>query len=236
MSKKKPALPRGSSVVCLDAMILIGYAEADLVATLGSLFTGAGVSAYTSAWLHKHEISLPAATYPNNNRILAATWLETAEVVDDDILYVENLLAAWGSEAGRDRGEAEIVALCTRHGWTGISDDGKAHGVPELAEGQQRPFKPRMVHGAALLAAAAAENLISTGDAWAAHQAVEARYDDPPLIPIDDNYEQAFVDAATAIRKRRDQLGAPAWPILLTHNTDAIVRAAVRRRRQQLAG
>jgi hypothetical protein len=92
------------------------------------------------------------------------------------------------------------------------------------------------VHGAALLAAAAAENLISSGDAWAAYQAVEARYDDPPLIPIADEYEPAFTDAITAIRKRRDQLGSPAWPILLTHNIDAIVRAAVRRRRQQLEG
>ncbi len=42
--------------------------------------------------------------------------------------------------------------------------------------------------------------------------------------------------AVTAIRKKRDLLGSPAWPILLTHNTEAIGRAAVRRRRQQLEG
>jgi hypothetical protein len=233
MSRKKLALPRGSTVVGLDAMILIGYAEADAVDTLTTLFERAGVPAFTSAWLFENELEIPVAKYPVNQRIVDLEWLKKAPVVDEDILYVQNLLDAWGSEEGRDRGEAEIVALCTRHGWTGISDDRKAHGVPEL-HAHQRPFKPQMVHGAALLAAAVAENLISEGDAWATHKKVEARYDDPPLVPVSDDYEPAFAAAVQAIRKKRDLLGQPPWPILLTHGTDAIVRAAVRRRREDL--
>lgn len=234
MSKKRPGPPRGASVLCLDAMILIGYAEADLVDTLGGFFGETGALACTSAWLYNHEISAPVGTHPANRRVLEAEWLNTASVVDEDIVYVQNLLEVWGSETGRDRGEAEVVALCTRYGWTGISDDRKAHGVPELAGEQSRPFKAPMVHGVGLLAAAAAENLIEVGDAWAVHQAVEARYDDPPIVPIANDYQQAFTDSVTAIRKRRDQLGSPAWPILLTHDTDKIVRAAVRRRRAEL--
>lgn len=234
MSSKKRALPRGSSVLCLDAMILIGYAEADLVDTLGTLLDKTGVSVYTSEWLYENEIEVPLEKYPHNQRIADAAWLKTAPVVDDDLLYVQNLLDAWGSATGRDRGEAEVVALCTRHGWTGISDDTKAHGVPNLHP--DRPFKPTMVHGAALLAAAAAESLITVEDAWAVHQAVEARYDVPPLVPLDDEYQPAFSLSVDLIRKRRDQLGAPDWPILLTHDTDCIVRTAVKRRRQELGG
>lgn len=232
MSKKR-ALPRGSAVVCLDAMILIGYAEVDRLNVLEALF--AGVDAYTSAWLYENEIKAPAARYPSNNRILSAAWLKRAPVVDDDILYVQNLLNAWGSDSDRDRGEAEIVALCTRHNWTGVSDDGKAHGVPEL-QAQHRPFNPTMVHGASMLAAAAAESLIPVGDAWAVHQAVEARYDAPPLLPVDDEYAPAFSLAVDLIRSVRNKLGQPNWPILLTHGTDRIVRTAVKKRRQELEG
>lgn len=234
MSSKKRALPRGSSVLCLDAMILIGYAEADLVDTLATLLDRAGVAVYTSEWLYENEIKAPLAKYPHNQRVLDADWLKTAPVTDEDIVYVQNLLDAWGSATGRDRGEAEVVALCTRHGWTGISDDTKAHGVPNLHP--HRPFTPTMVHGAALLAAAAAESLIAVGDAWAAHQAIEARYDVPPLVPLEDEYQPAFSLAVDLIRKRRDQLGAPNWPVLLTHDTDRIVRTAVKKRRQELGG
>jgi hypothetical protein len=235
MSSKKRALPRGSTVVCLDAMILIGYAEAGLVETLGLFFDRVGVEAYTSAWLYENEIKIPAVKYPNSNRILNASWLKTAPVVDEDVLYVQNLLDAWGSDAGRDRGEAEVVALCTRYGWTGVSDDTKAHGVPEL-HAHYRPFQPRMVHGATLLAAATAESMISEGEAWAAHQAVESSYDDPPVLPIEDDYQPAFADAVTAIRKKRDQIGSPDWPKLLANELDPVVRAAVRKRRKELAG
>lgn len=234
MSKQGRALPRGAANVCLDAMILIGFAEADLVDELGNLFAGHNARVFTSAWLFKHEIEIPSKKYEANKRILPVTWLEKAPVTDEDVLYVENLLKAWGSDAGRDRGEAEIVALCTRHNWTGVSDDNKAHGVPEL-QGQRRPFRPAMIHGASLLACAAADNLIAVEDAWAIHQAVEARYDlGPPLMPIDDEYGQAFSDAVTVIRKTRDKLGSPPWPHLLQHGPDRILQAAVRRRRAQL--
>jgi hypothetical protein len=235
MSNKKRALPRGSTVLCVDAMILISYAKADLVALLAAILDRESVFAYTSEWLYQHEIKTPAAKYKDNERILEVDWLKTAPVVDDDIVYVQNLLDAWGSDTGRDRGEAEVVALCTRYGWTGISDDNKAHGVPALQE-HHRPFKPTMVHGAALLAAAAAESLITVGEAWTAHQAVEARYEVPPLVPVEDEYEPAFSLAVDLIRKRRDQLGAPNWPILLTQDTDRIVRTVVKKRRQELGG
>jgi hypothetical protein len=235
MSRTKGGLPRGSSVVCLDAMILIGYADADLIDVLGTLFATEGVDACTSAWLYENEIEQPATKYPNNKRILSAGWLKTAPVHDEDIVYVQNLLDAWGSELGRDRGEAEVVALCTRHGWTGVTDDGMAHGVPEL-HAQHRPFNPTMVHGAALLAAAAAENLITLEEAWAAHQALEARYDVPPLLPVDDDYAPALSLAVDLIRAKRNSLGQPNWPILLTHDPDRMLRSAVSRRRKELGG
>jgi hypothetical protein len=91
-----------------------------------------------------------------------------------------------------------------------------------------------MVHGSALLAAAVAENLIGEEDAWGAHRAVEARYDVAPLLPLEDEYRPAFVDAIRAIRATHNNLGSPNWPILLTHSTDAILRLAAKRRRNEL--
>lgn len=229
MSKGKARLPRGTSVVCLDAMILIGYASADLLETLSSLFAAADVHACTSAWVIDNEIGKHLDTHRANQNIVDADWLHRATIVD-----VENLLAAWGSTAGKDRGEAEILALCSRHGWTGVSDDHNAHGGAALAKRQGRPFEPSLVRGVSLLAAAAAESLIGGDQAWAVHRAVEARYDDPPIMPITPAFEQAFADAVTALRSTRNIQGSPPWPRLLTCGADRIVKAAVRHRNKQL--
>lgn len=234
MSKGTARLPRGASVVCLDAMILIGYASADLLETLSSFFAAADVHVCTSAWVIDSEIGKHLDTHRANQKIVDADWLHRAAVVDEDILYVQNLLAAWGSAAGKDRGEAEILALCSRHGWIGVSDDHNAHGGAALAKRQGRPFEPSLVRGVSLLAAAAAENLIGVDQAWAVHRAVEARYDDPPIMPITPAFEQAFADAVTALRATRNSQGSPPWPRLLTCGADRIVKAAVRHRNKQL--
>lgn len=209
-------------------MILLGYAQTGVFDVLGSFFEGTKAVAVTSAWLLENEIAAHIGDHPENQLIVGASWLNAAAVEDEDILYVQELLRAWGSATGRDRGEAEIVALCSQHGWTGCSDDRNAHGGAALAK-QGRPFAPAMVHGASLLAAAAAENLIATDDAWRVHQQVEATYDRPPLLPVDDEFERAFVVAVEAIRGKRNKLGSPDWPRLLTHGLDPIVRAAVKR-------
>jgi hypothetical protein len=226
MSKKQRPSQRGPTVVCLDAMILMNYAKADLIDVLGSLFTPNSVPVCTSAWVYSEEIQKPVGRYPENQRILDAGWLLTAPIADDDVVYVDNVVGAWGGEPGKNRGEAEIVALCTRHGWTGVSDDRQAHNIPSL-KGQERPYRPAMIHGASLLACAAAESLIDIEDAWRVHQAVESRYDDPPLLPIDDRYARAFQQPVQAIRARRNALGSPAWPILLTHGPERIIKKAV---------
>jgi len=91
-----------------------------------------------------------------------------------------------------------------------------------------------MVRGASLIAAAAAELMLDVDDAWAVHHAVEARYDFPPLMPVEPEYQEAFTGAISALRKRRDQLGSPPWPRLLTCDVDKILRAAMRRREAEL--
>ncbi len=229
MSEKRRPLPRGADGVCLDAMILLGYAQAGVLDVLGSFFSGGRAVAVTSAWLLENEIAAHVAEHPENQLIADAAWIHTAAVADDDIVYTDMLLRAWRSGPRRDRGEAELVALCSRRGWTGCSDDRNAHGGAALAKAQGRPFAPAMVHGVSLLAGAAAENLIATDEAWRVHQLVESRYDDPPLLPVDNSYEESFVAAVNAIRGRRRKLGSPDWPHLLTHGLDKIVRAAVRR-------
>ncbi len=229
MSEGRRPLPRGADVVCLDAMILLGYAQAGVLAVLESFFSGGRAVAVTSAWLLENEIAAHVAEHPENQLIIDAAWIHPAAVADLDIVYTGTLLRAWGSGPGRDRGEAELVALCSRHGWTGCSDDRNAHGGAALTKAQGRPFAPAMVHGASLLAGAAAESLIATEKAWRVHQQVESRYDDPPLLPVDDSYEQAFVTAVNAIRGKRSKLGSPDWPRLLTHDLDKTVRAAARR-------
>jgi hypothetical protein len=215
-------------VVCIDAMILLGYAQASCLESLEAFFGGGQAIAVTSAWLLENEIAPYTDVHSENQLIVDASWLHRVAVTDEDILYAQSLLNAWGSQSGRDRGEAEIVALCSRNGWTGCSDDRNAHGGARLAKAQGRPFEPPMVCGASLLAAAAAENLVAVDEAWTVHKKVEASYDEPPLLPTEDEFEGAFQIAVSAIRTRRNQLGSPPWPRLLTHGLDAIVRAAVR--------
>ncbi len=227
-------LPRGAAVACFDAMILLSYAQANALAVLERLFGDETEAiAYTSEWLLKHEIEAHIGTYPENAAIVQADWLHTAKVKGDDNIYAQTLIDLW-NEPGRNRGEAEVLALCSRYGWTAVLDDRKGRDAAGRAEERGRPFPVRHVWGATMLAAAAADNLISLGEAWSAHQAVEARYDDPPVMPISPDYEQAFEWVVTAIRKRRDQAGSPAWPKLLTLELDPIVKAAVSKRWQEL--
>jgi hypothetical protein len=217
----------------MDAMILLGYAQAGVLEVLESFFTGGRAIAATSAWLLENEIAAHVGAHPENQLIVDAPWLQTARVADDDIVYTDTLLRAWSSNPGRDRGEAELVALCSRHGWTGCSDDRNAHGGAALAKGQGRPFVPAMVHGVTLLAGGAAENLIATDEAWRVHQRIESRYDDPPLLSVNGEFEEAFITAVDAIRGKKSKVGSPDWPRLLTHDLDGIVKSAVRRHTPQ---
>jgi hypothetical protein len=67
-----------------------------------------------------------------NAAILNAPWLKTAPVLTgSDAQLVSTLLRVWGGGPTDDRGEAEIIALCQRHGWVAITDDQKK-GRPEL--------------------------------------------------------------------------------------------------------
>lgn len=233
MSPKR-ALPRGSDVVCLDATILISYAKAGMLEWLERFF-GEDVAAlaYTSEWLFEYEIKKPAAAYPENEEIVRAAWLHKAKVKAEDNVYVQNLVDLW-AEPGRNRGEAEVVALCSRYGWTAVLDDTKGRDAAGRAAEVGRPFPARHVWGATMLVAAAAENLIDLGTAWEVHQAVERRYDTPPVLPTAPEYKQAVEWAVTAIRNRRDQLGSPRWPRVLALGLDPIVKGCVSRRYREL--
>jgi hypothetical protein len=215
-------------------MILLSYAQANALAVLERLFGGETEAiAYTSEWLLKHEIEAHVARYPENATVVQADWLHQAKVKGEDNIYAQRLIDLW-SEPGRNRGEAEVLALCSRYGWTAVLDDRKGRAAAVRAEEVGRPFPVRHVWGATMLAAATADNLISLADGWSTHQSVEARYDDPPVMPTSEEYEQAFEWAVTAIRKHRDRAGSPAWPRVLALELDPIVKAAVSKRWREL--
>ena len=115
-------LPQGSERLCLDAMVLIGWNNAGHLDRLGGLVE----EAYTADVITQREIPSGINQYPQNRDILEVDWLIEAPVRDEDAEFVAHLHGVWGSDDHRDMGEAEIIALCRRHGWTAITDDKQA--------------------------------------------------------------------------------------------------------------
>lgn len=192
------SLPTGPDWLCLDTMCLILWNNAGHLDLLGRLVG----RAFTAEVIAAEELGKSLKNFPQNQRILNAPWLQAAPVENTDAQFVARLLRLWGSGPGQDRGEAEIVALCRKHGWLAITDDKQGRGALETA-GLDYAYM------SSLLLAAAALQLegLDAASAWAVHHAVESGRNAPRIYR-----EGVFHQCVALVERLWKQAGEPAWP------------------------
>lgn len=217
------SLPQGPGYVCFDASPLIAYADADQLVWLNTWF-GGGV-AFTADVVTKVELVKNLKRFPKNKEIVSQPWLRSVPVEEDeDVKLVAQLRRLWGSEEGRDWGEAEVVALCKRNGWTGIIDDHRGRDAASM-------FGVAYVSGATMLAAAAAATHASTEEMWELHRAVSKKLD-RPVLPTDESFRPALESAIGALKKLIESFEGTAWPhVLADRRADQLLARAVARQR-----
>lgn len=192
-------LATGPEHFCLDAMVLIGWNNAGHLDLLGDLVG----PAFTADVITQLEIKSGLNKHPQNQTILDVDWLIEAPVREEDAQLVADLHSLWESGPRQDMGEAEIVALARRHGWTAITDDKKGRGALET-------YELEYAYGASLLicAAACGERGLDAASAWAIHQAVE-----PQSTPHVGN-EAQFRKCVEFAKKVQDQKSIASWRAL----------------------
>lgn len=157
------SLPTGSAWVCFDTTALIHFNAIGELDTLGAWFP----RAFAPSVVIEEEIRRHLKTYPKNQAILDASWLEAVSITEPSTLQdVANIHRRYGRQAGQDRGEAEVVALCASQQWTAIIDD---------TNGQKaaRDYKAPHCSILTMILAAAGHDLIDAKQAWKMHADLE---------------------------------------------------------------
>jgi predicted nucleic acid-binding protein len=220
-----PPTPTGPGGVCFDATALILHNDAGELAVLEELFGG---RAFTAGIITSIELAGSEARAAQNADIINAGWLQPVAVTSpQDIRLVKDLRRIWGSTAGKDHGEAEVIALCRRYGWTAIMDDkaGRAgctqHGVPTA-------YGVSILVAASSLSTEIVGSSLSRAKAWEIHQEVEAKQR-APLMGVTDKDRAAFMKACKVFRKLWQESREPGWPEALARvPVDLIIEEAVR--------
>jgi predicted nucleic acid-binding protein len=226
----------GADYVCLDSTALIAFNDVDKLDILGEWFP----KAFAPNVVLVEEIGGSLEAFPHGRNILDATWLREAAVDDAEGLQLVAYLREerWCSPKGKDRGEAEVVALCRRYGWTAILDD--TEGI--------RAAKDYGVSSASFLSviiAAAAQDMIARKDAWDLHVLIDqkrreraaakgAKTQAFSFLTSDNSQREIFMTCVNEFRRRWIDRGRPAWPHLLAleppDRLDDIIKAVRRRR------
>lgn len=156
-------LPCGSGWVCFDTTGLLHFNRAGALQTLGTWFP----RAFAPNVVIEEEIRKQIANHPENKHIVEAPWLESVAITEPgDLHMVKDIHERYGREPGKDRGEAEVIVACNRHGWTGIIDD---------TTGEKAAADFGIAHCTLLtmILAACAHDILGEGEAWRLHCAIE---------------------------------------------------------------
>lgn len=213
-------LPTGSGWVCFDATALIHFNAVGALDLLGEWFP----RAFAPNVVIEEEIRAPLRVHPANQRILDAPWLESTPVTElEDIRKVSEIHKRFGREPGKDRGEAELVVLCARHGWTAILDD---------TNGQRaaRDYDARHCAILTMILAAAGHELIDRNAAWKLHGELEAdRGGGRSALTAQHVHRPAFNACIETFAHLVDR-GKLEWPHILSHpGADGLV---IRKRKE----
>lgn len=205
----------GSACVCFDTTALIHFNAIGQLDTLGEWFP----RAYAPVVVIEEEIRAQLAQHPSNQAILDAQWLQSVEVSEpSDLETVANIHRRYGRTPGQDRGEAEVVVLCARNGWTAIMDD---------TQGQRAAADHNATYCSILtmILIASAHGLLHPGDAWKLHGELEqSRGGAYSALTAQAVHKPAF----HACIERFGKIGrarGDAWPHLLGHpGVEGVVR------------
>lgn len=203
--KDTVALPTGPGFVCLDAMVLIHF---NRVGRLKVLRDWLGPRVFTANVITEQELRRGLPRHPENRAILDSEWLFPVPVDEmEDIALVASLRRRWGSKDDQDRGEAEVVALCARYGWTAIMDDevgrkaAKEHTVP-------------CVYMLTTVLAAASCGLITPAEAWRLHCSIE-RERKRAVLSAGESHRPVFMKCVEQFTRVGEKLGDRRWPEIL---------------------
>lgn len=120
----------------------------------------------------------------------------------------------WNSKPNKDRGEADIVAICRKTEWVAITDDRAGRGA--LARSGCD-----FAYMTSMLVAAAATGHIALGaeHAWRIHKQIQEPFD-RPFLAERKQFDQCF----ELVARLHEQIGAPPWPgVLRDPRVDLIV-------------
>lgn len=167
-----PAAHEGPEHLCLDATPLIHFNNEGHLETLATLV---GDPTFTPQYILDQEIRAPMQTgaglFRKNSAILAAPWLFGASLDDEaGVERVARLKRRLGGSPRENLGEAHVLALAERHGWTVVMED--EGGRLAAADAGDGPVVPT-VYIVTLLAVGAGFGVISAAEAWAVHKAIE---------------------------------------------------------------
>lgn len=218
--------PVASTRCCLDAMVCIvltGIDRSDLFEVLFGVETFLPRTVFDE-WHGSTE---------TGGLIDGVPCLRITEPEVGDGPFVARLHRRFGSVPPRNEGEAQVLAACKRNpGWIAITEDQQAW----VAAGDEQIARCYIV---TVLAAAAAQSLMSPTEAWRLHVEIEKwrqansrggmRFS---LMPYYDEYRPVFMEVCAAFRKRWIAAGRQSWcELLATPGLDDAMILAVKRAR-----
>lgn len=199
------ALAKGPGFICLDAMVPIHFNRIGRLPLLCGWF---GPRVFTANVVMEEEIRGALGRHPENRAIVDSDWLVSVPVDEiEDIKLVASLRKRWGSRDDQDRGEAEVVALCRRYGWTAIMDDdvgrsaAKEHGVS-------------CVYMLATMLVAASCGLMTSAEAWKLHCSIE-RTRRRAVLTADECHRPVFMKCIEQFIRVGEKMGGRRWPDIL---------------------
>jgi predicted nucleic acid-binding protein len=209
---------RGADYVCFDSTALLYFNNTGHLGLLEEWFEKAfAPNAVVDAEFDDH-----IDRYPENKRVVEASWLEKVPVESEQGLKLVAYLRdqRWKSAPNKDRGEAEVIALCVEYGWTAIMDEDQAR-VAARDEGVPTAMILTMI------IAAAAQNKIKPGDAWKLHSEIVSVRGGFTYLTADKVHRPAFMNSIDAFRKIWRDEGEPPWPRLLAwrRGLDSVILA-----------
>jgi predicted nucleic acid-binding protein len=210
----EPSAPpeRGPAYVCFDATQLFSFNRVDRLDTLGDWFP----KAFVPNVVIEKEVKPFVGKYPKNQRILDAAWLHSVAVESDSGLRLVAHLRdrVWKSPPEKDRGEAEVLALCRDFGWIAILDDKQARVAAE-----RNAKVPRAMLLTIIIAAAAYEK-ISRSDAWKLHVDIDKARKKMGIgscsfLTSDGCHASVFEKCIDMFSDLRQRKGNREWPVFL---------------------
>ena len=194
----------GADQWCFDATTLIMFNDAKRIDLLGEWLG----QAYVPEFIVKHELCKGQKATKKNQPTIKSPWLHWVPSHPDDAEKVADLVQLFGKAAPENQGEAEVIAMCERHGWSAVFED-------EAARTAARERGIPHCYTVTLLALGAATMGLNPSTAWKIHQAMEESRGRFGRLKPDEAMRPVFGDLCNAYRALWLRLEKPSYPVLL---------------------